>query len=104
MSQAIDNYVEAVRVSYDAIDEATGALEKSGAGITDDILFLKEQIDFLQNSPGPISSDDQTKLDAAQARTNALVARLQGFKQALETLDAATSRPATPPPVEPPAE
>lgn len=100
MSAPIEQHAEAQRVAFDAIDVATGQLETIGTNLVDDIAFLKETIDKLQTNSGPITPEDQALLDAAQARTNALVARLQGFKAALEALDAATERVAVPPPAE----
>lgn len=58
------------------------------AGVTADVQFLKDEIIKLQNSPGPISPEDQASLDALQARAEAAVVKL-------EALDAAT--PPVPP-------
>lgn len=78
----IQAYVDAVNASYDEL--GTGL-----DGITDDVAFLKETIDKLQNNPGPISAEDQALLDAAQARVTSLVARVKA-------VDEGTTRP-TPP-------
>jgi hypothetical protein len=78
----VSDYVVAVNASYDSIDAHVD-------GITDDVKFLKETIDRLNATPGPISPEDQGLLDAAQERVNGIVAKVAA-------LDAATSRPAPP--------
>lgn len=55
-------------------------------GIVDDVAFLKEKIEELQNNPGPISPEDQATLDALEARVGTTSERVAA-------LDAATARP-----------
>lgn len=54
-----------------------------------DIKFLTDKIIELQNSPGPISPEDQAGLDAMEARTAAATAKLEAL--------AAQTPPAPPP-------
>lgn len=82
---AISDYAGRVSTAFDKISTAVD-------GVVDDVAFLKEEIVKLQNSPGPITPEDQATLDGLEARANTTVA-------ALEALDAATARPPTPPPV-----
>lgn len=58
-------------------------------GIVGDVKFLKDKIVELQNTPGPISAEDQALLDEIEAKTSAIVTKL-------DALDAET--PPTPPP------
>lgn len=102
MSAEVDAYAAAVNKSYDEIDAALEVASTKFAGITDDVAFLKETIEKLQNNPGPISAEDQALLTAAQTRANGLATKVNGFKDALTALDEATERPE--PPVEPPVE
>ena len=71
------------------VDAAFDALHTSVAGIETDVTWLKDEIVRLNNTPGPISPEDQALLDAIEARATALVTRVQ-------TLDAATETPPTP--------
>ena len=79
---AIKAYADAVNAQFDVIEPAVD-------GVADDVAFLKEKIDELQNNPGPISTEDQALLDAIQSRIGTLATRVTA-------LDAATSRPAPP--------
>jgi len=93
---AISDYAAKVNASFDAIEAGVMAANTSLTGLVDDVAYLKEVIDKLQNNPGPISPEDQALLDSAQARTDALGTRVEAFRAAIGTLDAATDRPAVP--------
>lgn len=94
---AVSDYVTAVDTAYNNIDEATSTLETSLAGVSDDVAYLKETIQALENNPGPITPEDQALLTGALSRVNSLSARLTSVKESLSALDEATTRP-TPPP------
>lgn len=94
---AISDYVGAANAAFDAIDTALDTAQAKLGGVTDDVTFLKETIEKLQNNPGPISAEDQALLDAAQQRVNGLASKTSGLTSALEALDNATERPAEPP-------
>lgn len=93
----ISDYATAVNQSYDGIEAALGVVQTSLGGVSDDVAYLKEVIDQLNNNPGPITPEDQALLDAGAARAAALATRVEGVKTALEQLDAATTRPEPPP-------
>lgn len=93
----IKDYITAVDTAFNTIDEATTALEKGLPGVSDDVKYLKETIEALQNNPGPITPEDQELLTGAQSRVNALAARLAPLSAALTALDEATTRPEPPP-------
>lgn len=93
-------YTDAVNKTFDLIDQGLDAGVNSAVGVADDVAFLKETIDRLQNNPGPISPEDQALLDAAQTRATASASRSSALRDALKALDDATARPT--PPVEPP--
>lgn len=95
---AISDYAVSVNTAFDAIDTALETATGKLTGIADDVTFLKETIDQLQNNPGPISVEDQALLSAAQTRANGLVTKVQGFSTALEAVDDATERPEPPTP------
>lgn len=85
VNPAIQAYANAVNAQFDVIEPAVD-------GVVDDVAFLKETIEKLQNTPGPISTEDQALLDALQSRIGTLATRVTA-------LDAATSRPTPPPTV-----
>lgn len=97
---AISDYVAEVNTSFDEIDTALETSNTRLTGLTDDIAYLKETIDKINNSPGAITPEDQASLDGLKARAVAAGSKLAAFKTALEALDKATERPT--PPVEPP--
>jgi enamine deaminase RidA (YjgF/YER057c/UK114 family) len=94
---AISEYAAAVNTSFDEIDSALESVTKSVTGVADDVTYLKETIDKLQNNPGPISDEDQALLNAAQSRAASAASKLTAAKTALVELDAATERPEVPP-------
>ena len=55
---AISDYAAAVNTSFDEIDSAVEGVSKSITGIADDVTYLKEVIDKLQTTPGPITPED----------------------------------------------
>lgn len=99
---AIQTYAANVNAKFDLITEAVTALTTAIAGVADDVAYLKEKIEELQNSPGEISPADQQTLNDLEARTNNTAANLTALKNALQALDAATTRPMPPPAEEPP--
>jgi hypothetical protein len=83
LNPAVKAYVDAVNAQFDVIEPAVD-------GVADDIAFVKEQLEEINNRPswGP---EDQVALDAA-------LTRLTGTTTKITTLDAQTSRPTPPPP------
>lgn len=79
---ALSDYTQRVNTHLDKLD--TGL-----AGLTTDIQELKTLIEKLQNSPGPITPEDQALLDALEARVKSAADKAAA-------LDAET--PPTPPP------
>lgn len=63
-------------------------IDNAVTSIQGDVKFLSDKITEMQNSPGPISPEDQASLDALQARSAALADKI-------EALDALT--PPAPP-------
>ncbi len=93
---AIKDYADRVNAKFDDIEAATTALGNAIGGIADDVAFLKETIEKLQNSPGTITPEDQALLDAAEARAGTAATNLGALKTVADQLNAATERPATP--------
>lgn len=60
-------------------------------GVAADVAFLKTEIERLQNTPGPITPEDQAILDSIQSRADQL-------SEKVKALDAATEQVPTPPP------
>lgn len=56
------------------------------AAVQADVMWLKDKIDQIQNTPGEVTAEDQALLDAIQARTAAVADKL-------EALDAMTPPP-----------
>ena len=79
---SIQDFGNRVNTAFDQIHAAV-------TGIADDIDWLKQEIIRLQNTPGPISPEDQAILDALEARVGGMVTRI-------DALDTATARPPTP--------
>lgn len=100
LMSAISDYVARVEAKFTEIEGGLTGLETAVTGVADDVAFLKETIEQLQNNPGPISPADQALLDAAEARLATLSTRTTAAKDALATVDAATNRPPPPPPPE----
>ena len=88
---AISDYSVEVNKSFDAIDTAMEGVNTSLSGVSDDVAFLKETILQLQTTP-----EDVALLTAAQTRATGLADRFTAFQSAIETLNAATERPAPP--------
>lgn len=67
-------------------------LEKSIDGLVGDVATLNDLIEKLQNTPGPISAEDQATLNELETKGDALASRM-------ELLDAQTppAVPAEPP-------
>jgi len=97
---AISDYSLRVNTAFDAISGSVDAIVNSVTGVTGDIAELKRIIAELQNSPGPITPEDQTLLDNLESKANSLSARLETVKVSLAELDAQTENV---PPVVPPA-
>lgn len=78
---AISDFATKQNAFNDRVDAAV-------TGLTDDVKVLNDKITELQNNPGPITPEDQALLDAIEARSAAIAAKL-------EALDALT--PPVPP-------
>lgn len=78
---AISDFSVKLQAYFDRQDAAI-------SGISSDLQFLKDQLTAIQNSPGPISTEDQASLDAA-------LTRMQATSDKLDALDALTP-PAAP--------
>jgi len=57
---------------------------------------LKALIKLLQDSAGTVTPEDQALLDKSEAAVNALGARMNGVREALASLDAATEEAPSP--------
>lgn len=79
---AISDFAAKVNTAFDAVGTAVD-------GVAGDVQFLKDEIAKLQNTPGPISAEDQATLDGLQARADALTSKVQA-------LDALTDAAPTP--------
>lgn len=97
MANEIKDYTTAVNAAFDEIEAAHTAITNSLTGVADDVTFLKTEIDRIQNSPGPITPEDQAALTASQTRVASLQGKMTALKDALAALDAATERPVPPP-------
>lgn len=58
---AISDFSDRTNAKLDTIQTGLGR-------VSDDVQFLKDKIDEIQNSPGPISAEDQAALDAIESR------------------------------------
>lgn len=87
-----DNIMSKISDYTDQVNEHLKTIEDAHAGIADDVRVIKERLEQIDQAGGPISADDQKKLDEALARVGAVAAKLK-------TLDEATAQVPTPPPV-----
>jgi len=108
---AISDFSDRVTAKFDEISEGVDTVVTTQAtqstsitAIADDVAFLKKTIEDMNNSPGPISAEDQAKLDAAETRLGDLATKVAALKtgstavaEALAALDAATEEPPAPP-------
>lgn len=93
---AISDALAIINTRHDEVDAALDVANTKLTGITDDVAFIKEELDKLQNSPGQISQADQDSLNALIERTGGLVTKVSSLSTALGALDDTTTRP-TPP-------
>jgi len=92
----IEVYEAKVNEVFTTIGQTVDSIVTSVAGISGDFDRLKALIKALQDSAGAITPEDQALLDKTEAAANALSARMNGVKEALASLDAATEEPPTP--------
>lgn len=93
LENAVNRIMSKISEHYDAVSAAWDAIGTKVDGVADDVAYLKETIDKLNSTGGPISPEDQILLDALQVRAGATLARVTA-------LDDATARPLPEPPVE----
>lgn len=89
LKKAVDEIMSAVSDYVSKIEGHFATLSVAVDGVTQDVADLKKLIEELQNTPGPISPEDQALLDASEAKLGALTAKLVA-------LDAATTPPPAP--------
>lgn len=54
-------------------------VDKAVTGLTEDVQALNDKITELQNTPGVITPEDQALLDAIQARSEGIAAKLEAL-------------------------
>lgn len=74
----IQEFADRVNTAFDEIGTAVD-------GVVTDIQWLKDKITELQNTPGPISPEDQARLDALEARAAAAVTKVKALDASTET-------------------
>ena len=89
MSQLTD-FADKVDAFQKDQSDAIDALGVSLGGLTGDVASLKQQIIDLQNSPGPVTPEDQARLDKIQATAEAAATKSKALSEALAALDAQT--------------
>lgn len=87
----LDNIMSAVSEFNTKLNAFLDQQADATQGITEDIQFLKDELDRINNSPGPISAEDQASLDAS-------LERVRVAQEKLTALNALT--PPKAPPVE----
>ncbi len=100
MPETIKSAFEKVNAQFTAINDAVKEIVEALAGLTDDVAFLNETIVKLQNSPGPISAEDQATLDAGIPVAESTLTKLKDLAAAAKALNALTNRPPVVPPPE----
>lgn len=76
---AISNFSEAQKKHNERMESALAAVKA-------DVESLHQKLEEFQNSPGAISPEDQALLDALQAQSEALVAKLDALDQMTPSL------------------
>jgi len=92
----VSEYTDAVNAKFDEIDSQLEGIGTGITGVADDIVFVKQQLEAIQNSPGTLSPADQAALDASLVRVAGVVTKTSALKTGIAAVDAATARP-TPP-------
>ena len=96
MATAIETYAAKVDEAFTAIGQTVDSIVTSVGGVAGDVDRLKALIKQLQDSAGTVTPEDQALLDKSEAAVNALGARMNGVREALASLDAATEEAPTP--------
>jgi len=96
MASAIEQYEAKVNEAFTAIGQTVDSIVTSVSGVAGDVERLKATIKALQDSAGTVTPEDQALLDKSEAAVNALAARMNGLKEALASLDAATEEAPSP--------
>lgn len=100
MATKVQEFETAVNAAFDKIDAGLETAQTASSGISDDVAFLKSEIEKLQASQGQVTTEDQAALDRIQARINGLSTKTESLASGLAQIDQGTERPT--PPVEPP--
>jgi len=95
---AISDYTGRVETKLADIGSDVDKCVQGLGGVAKDVTDLKALIKQLQDNPGPITPEDQSLLDASEAKLASLSDRVKAFNVALAALDATTENGVTPPP------
>lgn len=88
---AVSDYQARVDVAFKRIESAQAALQDQLVGVGDDITFLKEQLNTIQDSE--LSPEAQAALDAGAERLEQMATNAEALQKAITDLNAATTRP-----------
>lgn len=83
--------MSAIKTFADKVNEKLNGLATAVDGVVEDVAFLKETIQKLQDSAGTVTPEDQALLDALEQRVGDLSSKVSD-------LDAQTAKPVEPPP------
>jgi peptidoglycan hydrolase CwlO-like protein len=95
---AISDFAGRVNTAFDTLNASATSLGDAITNLATDVTWLKDEITRLQNTPGPISAEDQALLDGLETRANAAVVSAEAAKTAAEALAASTEQPPVPTP------
>lgn len=87
LKQAFDKLVTDQTAFNDRQAVAIDSIVASQGGLTADVAEMARLIAELQNSPGELSPDDQTRLDTLVATSEAATVKAEGVAAALAALD-----------------
>lgn len=97
LMSALSEWAEKHRASLVTVNEAISGLRVSFDGVAGDVTRMKELIEKLQNTPGPISAEDQKLLDELQAIAGGAATDATAAAAAAKELDERTPLPEPPP-------
>lgn len=93
----LTEYSEAVNAKFSEIGDSVDGFVSSLAGVSADVTFLKDALSKIDNTPGPLSPEDQALLTSSLNRLTGLADRVKKVAEAAKALDDSTEPSQLPP-------
>lgn len=76
INQKLEQIMSAVSQFNTKLNAFLDQQAEATQGLTEDVQFLKDELERINNSGGPISAEDQASLDASLERVSGISAKL----------------------------